>query len=151
MKIQIRRMEEKDISQIYEHIHKSYVHKYYPLEETKQWEAHSRWYQFVLHSPSYFFYILELEGEFVGTIRYELEEERAIVSIFLKEEYRGKSYAKEALLESMERLSQEVEVEEIEANILEENETSIRLFTSCNFVKRKKEQYCYSCRKGNED
>ena len=144
MKIQIRRMEEKDISKIYEYIHKKYVEKHYPTAQEQQWEAHSLWYHFVLHSNSYFFYILEKEGELLGTIRYELEEDKAIVSIFVREEYRGKGYAKFALLESKAKLLEEVETElvELEAVILKENEISQRLFQSCGFVPVKRELYC---------
>lgn len=153
MKIHIRRMQEKDIPNIYEYIHKNYVHKYYSMVEQEQWEAHSRWYRFVLHSTSYFFYILELEEEFLGTIRYELEEERAIVSIFIREEYRRKGYAKFALLESQKKFLEELETEiaEIEAVILKENEVSQKLFLSCGFTPVKKELYCYDLEgKGQE-
>lgn len=143
MNIQIRKMEEKDIPQIYEYIHKKYVHEYYPMEKQQQWESHSMWYHFVLHSNSYFFYILELEEEFIGTIRYEREEEKALVSIFVREEYRGKGYGKFALEESMKKVFQATNIEEMEAIILEENEVSRNLFVNCGFVEERKEKYCY--------
>lgn len=96
MDIQIRKMEERDIPTIYEYIHKKYVKKYYKEEEEKQWQAHQSWYRFVLHSDAYFFYIIEQETKFVGTVRYELEEEKAIVSIFIREDYRNQGYAKKS-------------------------------------------------------
>lgn len=142
MNIQIRKMEERDIPTIYECIHKKYVKKYYEAEEEKQWQAHQSWYRFVLHSDAYFFYIIEKETEFVGTVRYELEEEKAIVSIFIQEEYRNRGFAKEALLNSISVLSSEIEVEEIVAYILEENESSQKLFLNCGFQKYRKEIYC---------
>lgn len=141
MDIQIRKMEERDIPTIYEYIHKKYVKKYYKEEEEKQWQAHQSWYRFILHSNTYFFYIIEQEEEFVGTVRYELEEEKAVVSIFIQEDYRKQGYAKQALLESMSVLSLEIEVEEITAFILEENKCSQRLFLNCGFRKYKKEMY----------
>lgn len=141
MDIQIRKMEERDIPTIYEYIHKKYVKKYYKEEEEKQWQAHQSWYRFVLHSNAYFFYIIEQETKFVGTVRYELEEEKAIVSIFIREDYRNQGYAKKALLESMSVLSSEIEVEGIIAFILEENKCSQRLFLNCGFRKYKKEIY----------
>lgn len=143
MKIQIRKMEEEDIPQIYEYIHKNYVHEYYPMAEQEQWEAHSMWYHFVLHSDSYFFYILELEEEFIGTIRYEREEEKALVSIYVRKEYRGKGYGKLALRESMKKVFQASDIAEMEAIILEENEVSRNLFVDCGFIAEQKEKYCY--------
>lgn len=143
MEVQIRKMQEKDIEDIYLFIHKAYVEKYYPQEVPQQWEAHRRWYQFVLQSSAYVFYIIEQQAEFVGTIRYELEEERAYVSIFLKEEMRGKRIGRQALEKSLEALLQEEDLEEIYAEILEENEVSKRLFLSFGFTEEKKELYSY--------
>ncbi|MCI7342419.1 MAG: GNAT family N-acetyltransferase [Fusobacterium necrophorum] len=141
MDIQIRKMEERDIPTIYEYIHKKYVKKYYKEEEEKQWQAHQSWYRFVLHSNAYFFYIIEQEEEFVGTVRYELEEEKAIVSIFIREDYRKQGYAKKVLLSSISLLLSEVTVEGIFAHILKENEYSQRLFLNCGFQKYKREMY----------
>ena len=141
MDIKLRKMEERDIPTIYQYIHKKYVKKYYEKEEEKQWQAHRNWYCFVLNSNSYFFYIIEREQEFIGTVRYELEEEKAIVSIYIREEYRNQGYAKLALLESVSCLLKEVEVEGIFAHILQENECSQQVFLHCGFQKYKKEVY----------
>lgn len=141
MDIQIRKMEERDVPIIYEYIHKKYVRKYYETEEEKQWKAHQAWYRFVLHSSSYFFYIIEQKENFIGTVRYELEEEKAIVSIYIREEYRGQGYAKAALFNSISLLLSEVAVEGIFAHILKENKVSQSLFLSCGFQEYKREVY----------
>lgn len=134
--IVLRKMLEKDIERIYNHIHLNYIRKYFPEEEKKQWEAHRRWYTFVLNSPSYLFYTVEnLKKEFLGTVKFELEETRATISIYLTKNFRGHGFSERLVLNSIQELiCEKPYITKISAYILEENEISKKVFTHCGFL-----------------
>lgn len=96
---------DKDIPDIYRYIHLNYVKKYYSDNEKEQWEAHRRWYSFVINSPSYLFYTIEsLSREFLGTVKFELDEETAAISVYLVESIRGKGYSETVIINSINEL-----------------------------------------------
>ena len=98
-------MMDKDIPDIYRYIHLNYVKKYYPDNEKEQWEAHRRWYSFVVNSPSYLFYTIEsLSREFLGTVKFELDEEEAAISVYLVEDILGNGYSETVILNSINEL-----------------------------------------------
>lgn len=136
----LRKMEEKDIPALYENIHLNYVKKYFPDSEKEQWEAHKRWYSFVINSPSYLFYTVEsLSREFLGTVKFELEGKReAVVSVYLVKSIRGKGYAETVLLNSINELTfEKPQLTKISAYILEENEISQKVFRKVGFQRKK--------------
>lgn len=131
----IRKMQKKDILTIYENIHLSYIEKYYPDEKEKKWQEHQRWYEFMLNSNSYVFYICEDEkNNFISTIRFEIEDEKAIVSIYIKESFRNKNLAKPILKKAMDLLKNELtNINLFLAYILAENQISIKIFEDLGF------------------
>lgn len=140
----LRKMEEKDISNIYKYIHLDYVKKYFPDREGEQWEAHKRWYSFVINSPTYLFYTIESLGrEFLGTVKFELvTKTKAVISIYLIKKIRGKGYSEAAIHHSIEELKFErPQVKKVLAYILEENEVSQKAFKKNKFIFKGVKEY----------
>lgn len=137
-------MEEKDISNIYKYIHLDYVKKYFPDREEEQWEAHNRWYSFVINSPTYLFYTIESLGrEFLGTVKFELvTKTRAEMSIYLVKKIRGKGYSEAVIYHSLEELKFEKPgVKKVCAYILDENEVSKKSFLRNEFIFKEVKEY----------
>lgn len=134
---------DKDIPDIYKYIHLNYVEKYYPDKEKDQWEAHRRWYSFVINSPTYLFYTIEsLSSEFLGTVKFELDEDEAIISVYLIEGIRGKGYSETVVVNSINELCfEKPNIKKISAYILEENEISQKVFLKIGFKRKKNEEY----------
>ncbi len=140
----LRKMEEKDISNIYKYIHLDYVKKYFPDKEEEQWEAHKRWYSFVVNSPTYLFYTIESLGrEFLGTVKFELvSKTKAEMSIYLVKKIRGRGYSEIAIHHSIEELIFErPQVKKVCAYILEENISSKKSFLKNGFVYKGNKDY----------
>lgn len=139
----LRKIEVRDIEEIYKNIHLKYVQKYFPLEEEKQWEEHKKWYTFIINSPTFLFYTIEnLKKEFLGTVKFELEENGAIISIYLVEKIRGKHFSDRILKLSIEELRfEKPEIDRIIAYILEENLISQKVFLNNGFKYIKKKKY----------
>ncbi|WP_319369900.1 GNAT family N-acetyltransferase [uncultured Ilyobacter sp.] len=139
----LRRAEESDISEIYEHLHRDYVKKYFAENENREWENHKKWYKFLINSPYFLLYILEdLDGKFLGQLKFELDGETAIVSIYMSKSGRGLGMGKKAILKGMKELTLSCEnIEIVLAYILEENEASIKTFEKAGFLFEKIEEY----------
>ena len=140
----LRKMEEKDISRIYKYIHLDYVKKYFPDKEAEQWEAHRRWYSFVINSPTYLFYTIESLGrDFLGTVKFELvTKTKAVMSIYLVDKIRGKGYSETVIINSINELCfEKPNIKKISAYVLEENEISQKVFLKIGFKRKKIEEY----------
>lgn len=139
----LRKANESDIGDIYKFLHRDFVKKYSEKGERAEWEHHRRWYKFLINSESYLLYIIEDEnGKFLGQLKFELEGETSIISIYLVERARGKGLGKGILEMGIEELAHESdEADVVLAYILEENDASINLFTSCGFKYEREEDY----------
>ena len=131
----LRKTNESDIADIYKYLHRDFVKKYSEVGEKAEWTQHRRWYKFLINSESYLLYIIEdKNGKFLGQLKFELEGETSIISIYLLNEIRGKGLAKSIIEMGLSELIHESdEVDIVLAYILEENEPSLNLFKSCGF------------------
>lgn len=139
----LRKAKESDIGDIYRFLHRDFIKKYSEKGERAEWEHHRRWYKFLINSESYLLYIIEDEnGRFLGQLKFELEGETSIISIYLVERARGRGLGKSILEMGINELLHESdEVDVILAYILEENDASIKIFTSCGFEYEGDEEY----------
>lgn len=133
--ILLRETTESDIPEIYNHIHLDYIKKYYNnLEE--QWEAHERWYKFLIHSEAYILYTVTSTetGKFLGCVKFELEGECAIINIYLVKDIREHGYSHKIIERSIEELHfKRPDISIILAYILEENTASLSAFKKSKF------------------
>ncbi|WP_206039057.1 MULTISPECIES: GNAT family N-acetyltransferase [Fusobacterium] len=139
----LRKTKESDIENIYNNIHLSYIRKYYPTLEKEQWENHRRWYKFLIKSSAYLLYtITNIEEEFLGYIKFELDGEIAIINIYLIEKMRKKKYSSSIIKMSIENLIKEKkEISIVLAYILEENIASIKAFKKNDFIFDSMDEY----------
>ena len=138
----VKKMETSDIETLYKRINLSYVEKYCKDEASVQWEAHKKWYSFILNSPYYRMYILTNEKkEFLGNIKFEIEELKVVLNIFIDPEARKNKLSYFFIEESIKMLKEEIEIEILEAYILEENDISLHLFEKIGFSFLKNEDY----------
>lgn len=139
----LRKAASCDIPEIYKHIHRDYVKKYFSEKERQEWENHKKWYKFLINSPYFILYIIEdFNGRFLGQLKFELDEETAVISIYMSRCMRGKGFGEIAVLkglEDLENLCKNIDI--VLAYILEENEISIKTFEKCGFSFEKVEEY----------
>ncbi|WP_297598914.1 GNAT family N-acetyltransferase [uncultured Cetobacterium sp.] len=135
--IVIRQTTADDIGNIYMHLNLNYVEKYCKNHEEEQKKSHERWYSFLINSPSYAMFTVEdLQGAFLGIVKFELEEdfEGAEISLYLAEGIRGRGYSSTIVNASIEELKfKQPTLKYIVAYILEENERSIICFRKSGF------------------
>lgn len=132
MKTIIREMEISDIDTIYNEIHLKYINKYCKDNE-EEYQKHRKWYEFIINSDSFVFFIFEDENKnFIGTARYALDEEQAVLSVYIKENFRGQNLSKKLILNTIDILKNK-NIKYVLAYILPENTISINLFKKLEF------------------
>ncbi len=141
-KINLRNLENEDIEIIYNHLHLSYVKKYFTDKLDEQWKIYKKWYEYMIEAPQYRLYFFEDTNKFIGFVSYELKNNKAIVNIYINKDYRGKKYAKILLKMSIDKLKKDTRnIKFIVAYILEENVVSQKTFLGIGFNLKKVERY----------
>lgn len=79
-----------------------------------------------------------MSREFLGTVKFELDEETAAISVYLVESIRGKGYSETVIINSINELCfEKPNIKKISAYVLEENEISQKVFLKIGFKRKK--------------
>jgi len=101
------------------------------------WESHVRWFGERLADPSSVLYIaMNADGVTVGQVRYQLRENRAVLSVNLDRRFRGKGYARQVVHLANQRLFKASDVKFIDAFVKTENLASLKTFTAAGFERQ---------------
>ena len=96
-----------------------------------EWEGHLSWFEKAISDPCVKFYIAETQdGEFAGQVRFHLEGGAWIVSISVKEKFRGCGVGRLLLVSSMRQSGRRG----FKALVKPENVSSGRLFAHCGYL-----------------
>lgn len=136
----IRETKEEDIENIYTHINEKYVKKYYKNTEEIVKAEYIRWYKYMLTSTQYIFFTVEdLKRNYLGSVKFELNDKNAEISIYLEETIREKGYSSilvDAAIEELKYINPLIK--SVEAYILEENIRSQNCFKKSGFFYEKR-------------
>jgi len=140
--IKTRKAELSDSRIIFEWRNDEFTRKMSHVTGTVQWEVHSAWYTSSLENKNRLLLLCESQSDSkkVAIVRFDINFSRALVSINLSPEIRGKGVAKQCLSESITYFKYEFpRVNALDAEIKPENIASQRLFKSVGFVRVRKE------------
>lgn len=102
--------------------------------KTISWEQHSKWFRTKMEDPNAILYTATNAGGLpMGEVRYQIEGNRAVLSISLGARFRGCGLGQKVLAVAIERFFQESEVEFIDAFVKLTNQPSLKLFASAGF------------------
>ncbi|MGG1676525.1 GNAT family N-acetyltransferase [Neobacillus sp. NRS-1170] len=144
----LRKVEKNDIVNVFNLSNEDYVREYSLNKEKIEWDEHVKWFEKVLQNDNFFYVVSNKDHEFLGQIRYKVENKNATVSISLSKEIVGKGKSRSLLTESMVLLKKECpSIENIIAYISKDNVPSQKLFVKANFTLFKEDsnfnQYIY--------
>jgi len=133
----LRKVKEEDIRSVFELSNQDYVRRYSINKNMIQWSEHIKWFESTINDKNVVFYVVTNKNEeFLGQIRFKIDNQNATVSISLSEKLRGKGLSKVILHQSIEKLFEERKfVEEVIAFVSEDNIASKKLFEGLDFRK----------------
>jgi UDP-2,4-diacetamido-2,4,6-trideoxy-beta-L-altropyranose hydrolase len=98
------------------------------------WENHVKWFTARLADEASVFYIaLDSDDAAVGQVRYQIEADRAVLSVNLDRQFRGKGFARQMLNLANRKLFQTSSVKCIDAFVKPGNTASLKTFASAGF------------------
>lgn len=100
------------------------------------WEEHKEWFSNKISSGNYLFFLaFDRKNSFIGQIRFELQNDSAVTSISISDDFRGKGLSKKIIKTGCERAFREFNhIKKIIAFIRPENNVSINSFISSGFI-----------------
>lgn len=98
------------------------------------WEEHTKWFEATLNDPNKVLLVGEIEGEPIGVIRYDIDNETAKISVYLVPGKYGHGYGPK-LIENGNRwlLQKYPNIKTVFAEILKANMPSTKAFTEAGF------------------
>jgi UDP-2,4-diacetamido-2,4,6-trideoxy-beta-L-altropyranose hydrolase len=138
----IRKANESDIRDIFNWHNDEYARRMSHTTDLVEWNRHSAWFAASLANTKRLLLICKDENtdEKVATVRFDVEDERALISINISPKMRGKRKARGCLRDSIyffQRYFSDVRF--IDAEIKPINITSQRAFLSVGFVLKKED------------
>ena len=101
------------------------------------WERHVNWFKSKLCDASAALYFATDDtGKSIGQVRYELNGGRAVLSLNIGSEFRGRGYGTRMLHLATEQLFQDSTISAIDAFVKPSNQRSLRLFEAAGFCKQ---------------
>lgn len=127
--LQLRKADVGDCYRIFEIANDDEVRKASFNSEKIPLENHRKWFENIIDDEDTIFLVAEYEDDLIGQVRFDLEDDGAIVSISLNKKYRGLNISRFLLLEA----SRFAGLDNMVAYIKKENRASISLFERCGF------------------
>ena len=148
MILKIRYVQNKDCKDIYDWRNDVNTRKMSNNTELISFEEHQKWFNSSFKNIKRIMLICEdtIQNKKIGIVHFELNKEKALISININPKLRGKGYAKECLSESLKFFIKDFQnCRYIDAQIKKVNVASKKTFQSVGFklLKQDKELFYY--------
>ncbi len=98
------------------------------------WEQHVEWFKAKLNDPRCIFYIaMNSDGVPIGQVRYDMEGNKAVISISIDRKFQGKGYGSKLIWLASRKLLDVSDIDTIYAYVKQGNEVSVGAFVKAGF------------------
>ena len=134
--IELRYVEEKDSRLIWHWANDPQVRAVSFSSEPIPWENHGQWFAARLADPQCIFLVATNENDTpVGQVRYDIEDDKARVSVSVDKQFRGQGLGTWLIKLSAQRIFNEREIDTILAYIKLDNAASVGAFQKAGFAR----------------
>jgi UDP-2,4-diacetamido-2,4,6-trideoxy-beta-L-altropyranose hydrolase len=132
--ISLRQVREDDCRLLWEWANDPDVREASFSSESISWEQHVKWFKSKLSDPRCIFYIaMNSDGVPIGQVRYDREGNKAVVSISIDREFRGKGYGSRLIWLASQKLFVILDIDTIHAYVKQGNEASVGAFVKAGY------------------
>jgi UDP-2,4-diacetamido-2,4,6-trideoxy-beta-L-altropyranose hydrolase len=134
--LKLRRAEESDCELFWKWANDPQARAASFRSDTISWEEHAKWFRTKLADPQAVLYTVTDRNNLpLGEVRYQIQGERAVISISLDANFRGRGWGQKILAVAMEKVFQEFDINFIDAYVKPSNESSMKVFESAGFLR----------------
>ena len=147
--LKLRPVEESDCKRLWQWANDPEVRRQSYNTEEIPWEDHKEWFQRKRLSDDCTIYIAECEGDPVGQIRFDVEDERSVVDVHVDPDQHGKGFGTKIIKEGTGKFLDLSDLNQVHAYIKIDNIASCRAFEKAGYAYHGKssmkgqESYCY--------
>jgi UDP-2,4-diacetamido-2,4,6-trideoxy-beta-L-altropyranose hydrolase len=135
--ITLRTAESSDIHDIYELSNENEIRKNSFNTNPIKFKDHETWFKNKIEDHDHIFLIIKSGTDFLGQVRFDLEEDSATISISITKNFRELGLGRKILEKSIEYLKVNApHIKIIKAYIKESNQKSVKLFEKMSFKNR---------------
>lgn len=127
----------EDIDVTFRWVNNPEVRSFSYSRELVTFEAHKKWFSSKIEDENCVYYILELQNEKIGSIRFDIDnDENAKISYLIDPTFFGQGFGKKILEKGVEKIKHSgKDIFKVYGYVQSENIASIRIFESLNFKK----------------
>lgn len=133
-----RMANEGDMLQYYEWANEEEVRSNSYSNDKISFEKHREWFLKKLNSDDCYFYLFLLNGEPIGQVRIDKNDQETVIGISIDKNHRGKSFGEKMLVQSTNDYLSEHKSATLIAYIKEENIASLKSFRKAGFSNEEK-------------
>jgi UDP-2,4-diacetamido-2,4,6-trideoxy-beta-L-altropyranose hydrolase len=138
----LRKAIASDVDTVYEWANEKLARTMSYNNDPIPYNDHVNWFGSKINNPSSPYYIFEMDGKQVAQIRFDIKEEKALLSYSIGNEFRGKSLGVWILAEGIKKLIYEYKVvRSVSGFVKQENIASCRSFEKLRFNKEIAKEY----------
>ena len=125
----------EDLENIFALSNDPFVRKYSLSTSTIRWDEHAAWFESTLKDPDMLFYVShDSNHNLIGQVRFQITQDKAIISISISESFRGKKLALPLIEDTIQLLfKNRINIKQIIAFIKPDNPVSLKLFLNAGF------------------
>lgn len=123
-----------DVEKTFEWANNMRVRKYSFKTDPILWDNHREWFNDKVNSSSCAYYILKLKEHCIGSIRFDLENNKAKINYLIDPDFTGKGLGTKILESGMEKLKMEKPfINLVYGYVFKDNRASIKIFENLGF------------------
>jgi len=123
---------EQDIKQFFKFRNLEEAIELSALQKSVGWDEHRIWYAQAIKQENILLFLIQSNS---GMLRFDKDDNNAIVSIYLSPEYRSKGLAVVCLNQAMREVLKRWSINRFIAYVRVDNKPSLRLFSKLGFIR----------------
>jgi RimJ/RimL family protein N-acetyltransferase len=132
-KMVFRRANSSDVNITFEWASNAVVRQYALTKNKIEFESHTVWFNSKVNDPNVYYYLAMVAEQPVGSIRFDLVENDAVISYLIDPKFHGNGFGKKIVEEGIALFRLDSQTYSIAGIVKNENKPSLKIFRDLNF------------------
>ena len=132
-KMVFRRANSSDVNITFEWASNAVVRQYALTKNKIEFESHTVWFNSKVNDPNVYYYLAMVAEQPVGSIRFDLVENEAVISYLIDPKFHGNGFGKKIVEEGIALFRLDSQTYSIAGIVKNENKPSLKIFRDLNF------------------
>jgi len=140
----LRKVNPLDLTITFKWANNSEIRRYSFQKKQISLQEHTRWFLDKIADGNCYFFIAEYNNKPIGSIRFDIVKEEAVISYLLDSKFQGKGLGKVLLIKGIKQLLLQPEIQPISllsGSVMKTNIASIKSFQKLGFLQLDKDDY----------